>query len=227
MHDELQGLDVVIAYVLQHGNRNWHADWRHQPQSAPGLFTSRQAASKAAHATAHEDSEFYLREVPAFCLKSPNGLTIIADYLHPKPFDGIATQWANDFLRLGQSTEAIGRYLTLGNDGKPRTPSLITMQLEANTPTTSAARKRLNNWWSLPLDETGALQWCADESTIDRRRMRALQAEFLKVNAPEQVAQQDSLFADQHSDDPGDPIRREFGRGLQELMKFLSDGDSK
>lgn len=226
MHDELQGLDVVIAYVLQHGNRNWSSNWRDRPQSSPSLFTDRNAAHRAAHLLAHEDSTFFIREVPALCLQSPEGLHIVTDYLDPTPFSKVAPAQLAPYLRLGKSTSELVRMLTTGN-GSPAIPTLIQMQLDASATTTLAARKRLTNWSSFTVPDSTAIHWCEEESELDRRRIRAIHALFLKVNPPSQVVQQRTLFAADHRDDPGDSVRREFGRGLQELMKFLSGRDAK
>lgn len=226
MYDELQGLDVVIAYVLQHGNTNWSSDWRHRPNSAPGLFTERNAAHRAAQLLAHEHSAFFLREVPALCLQSPEGLHIITDYLNPVPFSHIAPPQLATYLQLGEPTSELVHKLTKIS-GKPATTSLIRMQLDANTPTTPAARKRLTNWSSFRIADESAIHWCDEETDLDRRRIRAIHALFLKVNPPNQVVQQRTLFANDHSDDPADPINREVGRGLQALWKFLSDGDGR
>jgi len=185
MAEQLLWVDIVIAHVLLHGNVEWPTTWVHGEQSAPGLFSTREAARAAAEAQRSPSSVFYIREVPAICLRTESSIHLVADYRQPRPFSGMSVSRFSRLLKTGTSLEQLFAALSPMSGcwvEPPPKHSLLRIQLDSDAELTSAKSRRLTNWWSMVCVHE-QLAWTAEESTIDRTRLNAIRLAFLRVNS--------------------------------------------
>ena len=184
MSGELLWVDDVVAFALLHGNIEWPTTWIEGEQSAPGLFISREEAFAAAASQHIDGSVFYLREVPAVCIRTSTEIHVIADYVNERPFSGLDVALFARQLKTGTPIGLVLAALRPNSDcwtAKPAPTSMLHMTLESARVVTSARSRRLSDWSSFEVP--WGLAWTQESSSLNRTRVYAIRDAFQRVNA--------------------------------------------
>ena len=223
--DETQtliGLDVVTAFVLPHGRIDWPETWAQGAHSAPGVFTTRADAEAAACTLFQPGSMFRIREVPAIRVKSYAFTYLVCDYLQPVPFDGIDIRSLKRHLNLGTPLEVVLEALQPNGitwRSLPQPNGVVATRLAGDLGATLAIGQRLGEWNSLVIGAPFELVWIREDSASDRRRVRAIEQAFQRVNDGEPLFDGDEVYARSRLD-PDDPLAAEVARGIAEIEAF-------
>lgn len=101
LDSELKNLRSVTLYLLSTGRNAWHGTWSEKYQKNAALFSSFNAARKAAEDSRNRGTTFKIQQYPSLAFFSLKGVVALVEFHSEQPFSKLRIEDIGDRLKIG------------------------------------------------------------------------------------------------------------------------------